>query len=117
MSTKVEGDENLQKGSDDDGYNRGRSRRTYLSSGIKVSDQMMADMPPITSSLDGTGSPAGQIPFSTYRGDVPMSEYMIPKVGSEPRKEARGAISAHLAWRTPAREAGSHAPSRRRARG
>lgn len=39
---------------------------------------MMALIPPMISSLGGTGPDDGQIPLSTYKGDVPMSEYMIP---------------------------------------
>lgn len=34
----------------------------------------MALMPPMISSSDGTGPLIGQIPFKTYKGDVPMSE-------------------------------------------
>ena len=47
---------------------------TYLSNGNNVRDQMMALMPPMISSSEGTGPAAGQIPFKTYNGDVPMSE-------------------------------------------
>jgi len=32
------------------------------------------------SSLGGTGPEDDQIPLSTYKGEVPMSEYMIPSV-------------------------------------
>lgn len=35
-------------------------------------------MPPMISSLGGTGPEDDQIPLSTYKGEVPMSEYMIP---------------------------------------
>jgi hypothetical protein len=47
-----------------------------------VSDQMMALMAPITSSAGGTGPEAGHMPFRTYNGEVPMSEYTIPTQGS-----------------------------------
>ena len=40
----------------------------------------MALIPPMISSLGGTGPDADQIPLSTYKGEVPMSEYMIPSV-------------------------------------
>lgn len=53
-------------------------RHTYFNNGRRVSDQTMALMPPMTSSSDGTLPDAGQIPFRTYKGDVPMSEYIIP---------------------------------------
>jgi len=35
---------------------------------------MIVLIPPITSSLGGVGPSAGQIPFKTYRGEVPISE-------------------------------------------
>ena len=47
---------------------------TYFNSGISVMAHMIALIPPITSSLDGAGPLAAQIPFKTYKGDVPMSE-------------------------------------------
>jgi hypothetical protein len=47
---------------------------TYFNNGRMVRDQKMALIPPITSSFEGTGPLAGQIPFKTYSGDVPMSE-------------------------------------------
>ena len=42
---------------------------------------MMALIPPMISSLEGTGPDDDQIPLSTYKGDVPISEYMIPVRG------------------------------------
>ena len=47
---------------------------TYLTSGINVMAQMIALIAPITSSFEGAGPSAAQIPFKTYKGDVPMSE-------------------------------------------
>lgn len=43
-------------------------------SGRIVNDQKMALTPPITSSWEGTGPVGDQMPFKTYKGDVPMSE-------------------------------------------
>lgn len=54
------------------GRGRGAKTRTYLMSGIKVSAQMIALIPPIISSSDGASPLGDQIPFKTYRGDVPM---------------------------------------------
>ena len=47
---------------------------TYFNSGNNDMDHTIALIPPITSSLEGAGSVAGQIPFKTYKGEVPMSE-------------------------------------------
>lgn len=47
---------------------------TYFKNGNSVKDHTIALMPPITSSLGGAGLSAGQMPFRTYRGEVPMSE-------------------------------------------
>lgn len=55
-------------------------RRTYLRRGSNVSAQRIALIPPITSSFEGTGPVAGQMPLRTYRGEVPMSEYMMPRI-------------------------------------
>jgi hypothetical protein len=38
----------------------------------------MALIHPMISSFGGTGPVDDQMPLSTYKGDVPMSEYMIP---------------------------------------
>ncbi len=46
--------------------------RTYFIKGSKEMAQTMALTPPITSSCEGAAAEAGQIPFSTYSGDVPM---------------------------------------------
>jgi hypothetical protein len=51
-----------------------QSRRTYLSKGRRVIAQIIALIPPMISSWDGKGPVLGQIPFRTYRGEVPMSE-------------------------------------------
>ena len=64
-----------------DPYKRGR-KLTYLQSGRRVKDQTIALTPPMISSLGGTGPDGDQIPFSTYKGEVPMSEYMIPIRGA-----------------------------------
>jgi len=53
--------------------------RTYLRRGNNVRDHIMALKPPMTSSVEGAGPLGGQIPFRTYKGDVPMSLYMIPR--------------------------------------
>lgn len=47
---------------------------TYLRNGNRVRAQMMALIPPMMSSFEGTFPPLGQIPFKTYSGEVPMSE-------------------------------------------
>jgi hypothetical protein len=44
---------------------------TYLTSGIRVIAQMIAEIPPITSSSGGASPEDGQMPLSTYRGEVP----------------------------------------------
>ena len=46
--------------------------------------QIMALIPPIISSSDGTVPEVGHIPFSTYNGDVPMSEWIIPAANFNP---------------------------------
>lgn len=46
--------------------------RTYLRKGRMVIAQKMAETPPITSSLLGTGPDEGQIPLRTYSGEVPV---------------------------------------------
>jgi hypothetical protein len=51
---------------------------TYFMRGRRVRDQTIALTPPITSSFDGASLEGLQIPFKTYRGEVPRSEYMIP---------------------------------------
>lgn len=48
--------------------------RTYLTRGIRVMAQMMAEIPPITSSSDGASPLEGQIPFKTYSGEVPRCQ-------------------------------------------
>ena len=40
---------------------------------------MMALIHPMISSFGGTGPDDDHMPLSTYKGDVPMSEYMIPE--------------------------------------
>jgi len=47
---------------------------TYFTNGKIVRAHIMALIPPMTSSLEGTSPVAGQIPFSTYKGEVPISE-------------------------------------------
>lgn len=54
-------------------------KRTYLHKGKSVKAHMIALIPPITSSFGGTGPLEGHSPFSVYRGEVPMSAYMIPE--------------------------------------
>ena len=44
-----------------------------MNSGRMVRAQIIQLMPPITSSDDGTGPVAGQIPLSVYKGEVPIS--------------------------------------------
>ena len=61
---------------------------TYFNKGRIVRAHMIALIPPMTSSFGGTGPPVGQIPLSTYRGDVPISEYMIPERQQEARRSA-----------------------------
>ena len=50
------------------------ARLTYLQNGRRVKDQIMALIHPMISSFGGAGPEDGQIPLSTYKGDVPMSE-------------------------------------------
>lgn len=47
---------------------------TYFSKGKSVRDHIMALIPPMTSSSEGTSPVLGQIPFKTYNGEVPISE-------------------------------------------
>lgn len=47
---------------------------TYFNNGRNVMDHTIALIAPIASSFGGAGPSAGQIPFRTYRGEVPMSE-------------------------------------------
>ena len=47
---------------------------TYLQNGRRVKDQIMALIHPMTSSFGGAGPDDDQMPLSTYKGDVPMSE-------------------------------------------
>lgn len=54
-------------------------RLTYLQNGRRVKDQMIALIHPMISSFGGAGPDDDQMPLSTYKGDVPMSEYIIPK--------------------------------------
>ena len=61
-------------------YNHQICLRTYLMSGSNVKAQIIALMPPMTSSVEGTGPVAGHNPLRVYNGDVPMSEYMIPRI-------------------------------------
>jgi hypothetical protein len=44
-----------------------------------VNAQMMALIPPMTSSSGGTGPEVGHNPFRVYSGEVPRSAYMIPE--------------------------------------
>ena len=74
VSSKIEGYANLKQSVISQVNIMKGLKFTYLSNGNKVRDQMMALMPPITSSFEGTGPSEGQIPFKTYNGDVPMSE-------------------------------------------
>ena len=47
---------------------------TYLHRGSRVNAQIIALMPPMTSSFGGTGPVAGHKPLRVYNGEVPMSE-------------------------------------------
>lgn len=60
--------------------------RTYLIKGSNVKAQMIALIPPMTSSAEGAGPVAGHKPFTVYSGDVPMSEYIIPLDGVRKRR-------------------------------
>lgn len=47
------------------------AKPTYFTSGTKVIAQIIAEIPPITSSSEGASPLDDQIPFRTYKGDVP----------------------------------------------
>jgi hypothetical protein len=55
-----------------------RNPLAYLIRGSIVIAQTIAEMPPITSSSEGTDPDAGQMPLRVYNGEVPRSAYMIP---------------------------------------